>query len=95
LSELNAWDFQLVPKEQEHDWVTLSLMPNFAILGKKLGKKIVAVKKAVTELSHAVCVVYTRTTIELIEPKIRLHWFRFLTLFCLSYCLLCRMLSKH
>jgi isoleucyl-tRNA synthetase len=52
LSELNAWDFQLVPKEQEHDWVTLSLTPNFAALGKKLGKKIVAVKKAVTELSH-------------------------------------------
>jgi isoleucyl-tRNA synthetase len=29
LSELNAWDFTVVPKEQEHDWVTLSLLPNF------------------------------------------------------------------
>jgi isoleucyl-tRNA synthetase len=61
LSELNAWDFQLVPKEEEHDWVKLSLLPNFSALGKKLGKKIVAVKKAVQELSHEVCA-YARDT---------------------------------
>jgi isoleucyl-tRNA synthetase len=52
LSELNAWDFQVVPKEKEHDWVTLSLTPNFQVLGKKLGKKMAAVKKAVTAVSH-------------------------------------------
>jgi len=54
LSELNAWDFQVVPKEEEHDWVTLSLTPNFKVLGKKLGQKMKAVKAAVTGLSHEV-----------------------------------------
>eukprot|EP00566_Odontella_aurita_P004184 CAMPEP_0113545400 /NCGR_PEP_ID=MMETSP0015_2-20120614/11240_1 /TAXON_ID=2838 /ORGANISM="Odontella" /LENGTH=1181 /DNA_ID=CAMNT_0000445761 /DNA_START=46 /DNA_END=3591 /DNA_ORIENTATION=+ /assembly_acc=CAM_ASM_000160 len=52
LSELNAWDFVVVPKEQEHDWVTLSLTPDFAVLGKKLGKKMKAVKAAITGMSH-------------------------------------------
>ena len=54
LSELNAWDFTVVPKEQEHDWVTLSLLPNFKALGKKLGKKLPAVQKKVKSLSHEV-----------------------------------------
>ena len=54
LSELNAWEFQIVPKEQEHDWVTLSLTPNFPVLGKKLGKKMKEVGDAVRGLSHEV-----------------------------------------
>jgi len=52
LSELNAWEFVVVPKEQQHDWVTLSLTPNFPVLGKKLGKKMKAVSSAVQKLSH-------------------------------------------
>jgi isoleucyl-tRNA synthetase len=54
LSELNAWEFTVVPKHQEHDWVTLSLSPNYKALGKKLGKKLPAVQKAVKALSHEV-----------------------------------------
>ena len=54
LSELNAWEFQVVPKEQEHDWVTLSLTPNFTVLGKKLGKQMKAVSKAVQDTKHEV-----------------------------------------
>ncbi|KAL3789736.1 hypothetical protein HJC23_006729 [Cyclotella cryptica] len=53
LSELNAWDLVIVPKEDEHNWVTLALTPNFTILGKKLGPKMKAFKSFVTELSHA------------------------------------------
>jgi isoleucyl-tRNA synthetase len=52
LSELNAWDFTVVPKEDQHDWVTLSLTPDFKALGKKLGKKMKAVGAAVKALSH-------------------------------------------
>jgi len=52
LSELNAWDLIVVPEGEEHDWVTLSLAPDFGKLGRKLGKKMGAVKKAVTGLSH-------------------------------------------
>ena len=55
LSELNAWDLHIVPKEQEHDWVTLSLTPNFSVLGKKLGKKMKEVGNVVRGLSHEVC----------------------------------------
>lgn len=54
LSELNAWDLIIVPKEEEHKWVTLALTPNFTILGKKLGSKMKAFKTFVTEMSHAV-----------------------------------------
>lgn len=54
LSELNAWEFEVVPKGNEHDWVTLSLAPNFKVLGKKLGKHLKAVQTAVTALSHEV-----------------------------------------
>jgi isoleucyl-tRNA synthetase len=54
LSELNAWELQLVPKEQEHDWVTLSLTPNFKMLGKKLGKQMKEVGDYVKSLSHEV-----------------------------------------
>ena len=54
LSELNAWELTIVPKEDEHNWVTLSLLPDFKVLGRKLGKKMKAVKTFVTGLSHAV-----------------------------------------
>lgn len=53
LSELNAWEFTIVPKEDEHNWVTLSLLPDFKVLGRKLGKKMKVVKTFVTGLSHA------------------------------------------
>ena len=53
LSELNAWDLVIVPKEEEHEWVTLSLIPNFNILGRKLGKKMKDFKSYVTAMSHA------------------------------------------
>jgi isoleucyl-tRNA synthetase len=52
LSELNSWDFLVVPKDQQRDWVTLSLTPNFAVLGKKVGKKMKAIASAVKEMSH-------------------------------------------
>lgn len=52
LSELNSWELQLVPKAEEHDWVTLALTPNFKVLGKKLGKKMKEVGNAVKALSH-------------------------------------------
>jgi isoleucyl-tRNA synthetase len=54
LSELNAWEFTVIPKEEEHDWVTLALTPNFEALGKKLGKKMNAVNTAVRAMSHQV-----------------------------------------
>ncbi len=52
LSELNAWDFTIIPKENEHEWVTLSLLPNLNVLGKKLGKKMSSVRKAITSMTH-------------------------------------------
>ena len=52
LSELNAWEFTVIPKEDHHDWVTLSLTPDFKVLGRKLGKKMKAVGAAVKKLSH-------------------------------------------
>eukprot|EP00586_Coscinodiscus_wailesii_P002114 CAMPEP_0172483452 /NCGR_PEP_ID=MMETSP1066-20121228/10478_1 /TAXON_ID=671091 /ORGANISM="Coscinodiscus wailesii, Strain CCMP2513" /LENGTH=1157 /DNA_ID=CAMNT_0013247349 /DNA_START=273 /DNA_END=3746 /DNA_ORIENTATION=- len=52
LSELNAWDFIVVPKEEEDQWVKMSLAPNFTILGRKLGKKMKDVKKTIEALSH-------------------------------------------
>jgi len=52
LSELNAWDLTIVEKEDEDQWVNLSLAPNFAILGKKLGKQIGQAKKVLTGMSH-------------------------------------------
>lgn len=54
LSELNAWDFTVVPKEEHHDWVTLSLTPDFKVLGKKLGKKMKTIGAAIKNLSHDV-----------------------------------------
>jgi isoleucyl-tRNA synthetase len=54
LSELNAWDLAIVPKEAEHEWVTLALTPNFNTLGRKLGKKMSEFKTYVTSMSHAV-----------------------------------------
>lgn len=53
LSELNAWDLVIVPKEEEHEWVKLALIPDFSILGRKLGKKMKAFKDHVTAMSHA------------------------------------------
>ncbi len=52
LSELNSWDLFIVPKEDEQKWVTLSLTPNFTILGKKLGKKMNDFKMLVNSMSH-------------------------------------------
>jgi len=53
LSELNAWEFKLVPEEEQHDWVKLSLTPNFPVLGKKVGKKMKAITAAVKKMSHS------------------------------------------
>jgi len=53
LSELNAWDLVIVPQEEEHEWVTLALTPNFNLLGRKLGKKMKDFKTFVTSMSHA------------------------------------------
>lgn len=52
LSELNAWDFVVVPKEEEKDWVKMSLLPDLKVLGRKLGKQMKAVKKAIVEMTH-------------------------------------------
>jgi isoleucyl-tRNA synthetase len=53
LSELNAWELTIIPKEEEHEWVTLSLTPDFKLLGKKFGKKMKAVAAAIKSMSHA------------------------------------------
>jgi len=53
LSELNAWDLNIVPKEEEHEWVTLSLTPDFKMLGKKFGKKMKAVAGTMKNMPHA------------------------------------------
>lgn len=53
LSELNAWDLTIVPKEEEHEWVTLSLTPVFSVLGKKFGKQMKAVAATINGLSHS------------------------------------------
>jgi len=53
LSELNAWDLVVVPKEREHEWVKLSLQPNLKVLGKKLGKNMKKAKEFITKMSHA------------------------------------------
>jgi len=55
LSELNVWELVLVPKDQEHEWVKLSLTPNFNVLGKRLKQKMKAVGNAVKDLTHEVC----------------------------------------
>ena len=54
LSELNAWDLVIVPKEEEHEWVKLELIPNFSVLGRKLGKKMSGFKTFITSMTHAV-----------------------------------------
>lgn len=53
LSELNAWDFQVIPEEEQHKWVTLSLTPNFPVLGKKVGKKMKTITAAVKKMTHS------------------------------------------
>eukprot|EP00590_Aulacoseira_subarctica_P009987 CAMPEP_0172418170 /NCGR_PEP_ID=MMETSP1064-20121228/4688_1 /TAXON_ID=202472 /ORGANISM="Aulacoseira subarctica , Strain CCAP 1002/5" /LENGTH=1169 /DNA_ID=CAMNT_0013156975 /DNA_START=55 /DNA_END=3565 /DNA_ORIENTATION=+ len=58
LSELNAWNFTVIPKENEHEWVTLSLLPNLTVLGKKLGKKMSTVKKVITSMTHEEAVAF-------------------------------------
>jgi len=52
LSELNAWEFIVVDKKDEEEWIKLGLTPNFAVLGRKLGKKMRDVKKVVEGMSH-------------------------------------------
>lgn len=52
LSELNAWDFKVVPEKEQQEWVTLSLTPNFKVLGKKVGKKMKAITAAVKKMTH-------------------------------------------
>ena len=52
LSELNAWDLTIVPEVQEHEWVTLSLTPDFKKLGKKFGIKMKTVAEAIKAMSH-------------------------------------------
>jgi isoleucyl-tRNA synthetase len=54
LSELNAWDFKVVPKEDEHQWITLSLTPDFSILGRKLGSKMKVVQAHISKMTHQV-----------------------------------------
>jgi isoleucyl-tRNA synthetase len=53
LSELNAWELTIVAKEDEHKWVTLSLTPDFSVLGKKLGRHMKTAKEIITNMSHA------------------------------------------
>ena len=54
LSELNTWDFSIVNKADEQHWVTLSLTPDFSLLGKKLGPRMKSAKDFITSLSHVV-----------------------------------------
>jgi isoleucyl-tRNA synthetase len=74
LSELNAWDLVIVPKEQEHEWVTLALTPNFNILGKKLGKKMKDFKAFVTSMSHAVSVIVDLHAVLYFPIHCHSHW---------------------
>jgi isoleucyl-tRNA synthetase len=74
LSELNAWDLVIVPKEQEHEWVTLALTPNFNILGKKLGKKMKDFKAFVTSMSHAVSVIVDLHSVLYFPIHCHSHW---------------------
>lgn len=53
LSELNAWELTIVPRESEHEWVTLSLTPDFKKLGKKFGSKMKTVAATIKSMSHA------------------------------------------
>jgi isoleucyl-tRNA synthetase len=52
LSEVNAWDFHVVPTNMAHEWITLSLTPDFSILGRKLGKKMKAVQAHISKMTH-------------------------------------------
>lgn len=52
LSELNAWDLKIVPKEEEKDWVKMSMLPNSKLLGKKLGKKMGMATKIIKGMTH-------------------------------------------
>lgn len=70
LSELNAWDLTIVPKEQEHEWVTLSLTPVFSVLGKKFGKEMKNVAASINELSHAEAVAVIQAGYMEIEGKV-------------------------
>ena len=79
LSELNAWDLVIVPKEQEKEWVTLGLTPNFTLLGKKLGKKMKDFKTLVTGMSHEV----SEAVLEFVfEQFIEAHTHYFSTIGC-------------
>lgn len=52
LAELNAWEIVVVPKEDQKQWVAVSLKLNYSVLGRKLGKRVKEVNKAVGEMSH-------------------------------------------
>ncbi len=56
LSELNAWELTLVPQEKEHEWVTLSLTPDFKALGKKFGKKMKTAASFIKGMAHTVSI---------------------------------------
>ncbi|GMH96916.1 hypothetical protein TrST_g6254 [Triparma strigata] len=51
-TELNSWDVKFVTREEEHEWVKISLLPDLKILGKKLGKKMSSVKKGLVAMTH-------------------------------------------
>lgn len=52
MSEMNAWSLKFVSPEEESDWVSIALLPDLKILGKKLGKKMASVKKGLVSMSH-------------------------------------------
>ena len=59
LSEINAWDVQL-----SNDWesyCTLSVMPNWKDLGKRLGKQMKAVAKGIQDLSQAELIAFMKS----------------------------------
>jgi isoleucyl-tRNA synthetase len=52
MTELNAWDIVFADGAAESEWVKIALLPNLGVLGKKLGKNMGAVKKALVEMNH-------------------------------------------
>mmetsp|Transcript_28176 Transcript_28176/g.90068 ORF Transcript_28176/g.90068 Transcript_28176/m.90068 type:complete len:777 (+) Transcript_28176:1524-3854(+) len=51
LSELNAWDMEITLDQEA--WCTYKALPDLKKLGRKLGKKMKAVKNAIGTLSHS------------------------------------------
>ena len=59
LSEINAWDVQL-----SNDWekyCTLTVLPNWKDLGKRLGKQMKAVAKGIQDLTQAELVLFMKS----------------------------------